>query len=87
MWRYATVSNATDYNAHTLRTPGTQTAAGRVLYRYFAPDRNAYVDTDRTNDWRLDSTGIGTPGSVNPDFPEPIMGIAMFVVMTRVRRG
>ncbi len=88
MWRYAMVTNAAGYNAHTVRTPGGQTANGRALYRYFDPHGGGYLESDQTNDWRVEENTLGTPGSINPDFPEPggVLALACVLALRLVRR-
>ncbi len=88
MWRYAMVTNAAGYNARTVRTPGGQTANGRALYRYFDPPGDSYLESDHTNDWRVAENELGTPGSINPDFPEPggVLTLAGVLGLGLVRR-
>jgi len=81
MWRYAMITNAAGYNARTVHTPGTQTANGRALYRYFDPPAGDYLESDQTNDWRVEENTPGTPGSINPAFPEPGGGLPLACVL------
>jgi endonuclease/exonuclease/phosphatase family metal-dependent hydrolase len=85
MWMYPSIGSVSAYNMYTLPAGvgGSSVAGGRTLYR--TGDKDAYYDTDGTNDWIVAPGAEATPGAHNPGFiPEPagvLMALAAIAVL------